>query len=99
MQITRDIKYLHKLQNIIEFIAKDSLNRALDFCFELDLKIDGLPLMPYKFKKSIYFDDENIRDLIFKGYVVPYKIDFFHNPSNNPKTTIKINQSTDQIKA
>ncbi len=28
-----------------------------------------------------------------------YKVDFFHNPSNNPKTTIKINQSTDQIKA
>ena len=26
-------------------------------------------------------------------------LDFFHNPSNNPKTTIKINQSTDQIKA
>ena len=26
-------------------------------------------------------------------------IDFFHNPSNNPKTTIKINQRTDQIKA
>ena len=28
-----------------------------------------------------------------------YIIDFFHNPSNNPKTTIKINQRTDQIKA
>ncbi len=27
------------------------------------------------------------------------KLDFFHNPSNNPKTTIKINQRTDQIKA
>ena len=26
-------------------------------------------------------------------------LDFFHNPSNNPKTTIKINQRTDQIKA
>ena len=26
-------------------------------------------------------------------------LDFFHNPSNNPKTTIKINQSTDQTKA
>lgn len=31
--------------------------------------------MPLKCRKSIYFDDENIRDLIFKGYVIPYKID------------------------
>ena len=28
-----------------------------------------------------------------------FTLDFFHNPSNNPKTTIKINQRTDQIKA
>ncbi|TEY03205.1 type II toxin-antitoxin system RelE/ParE family toxin [Campylobacter sp. US33a] len=31
--------------------------------------------MPYKFRKSFIFDDENIRDFIFKGYVIPYKID------------------------
>jgi len=31
--------------------------------------------MPFKFRKSIYFDDENIRDLVFKGYAIPYKID------------------------
>ena len=30
--------------------------------------------MPLKCRKSIYFDD-NIRDLIFKGYVIPYKVD------------------------
>ena len=30
--------------------------------------------MPYKNKKSIYFDDSNIRDLIFKGYTIVYRI-------------------------
>lgn len=35
--------------------------------------------MPYKFRKSIYFDDENIRDYIFKGYTIPYSI----NEDNN----------------
>jgi len=35
--------------------------------------------MPYKFRKSIYFDDENIRDYIFKGYAIPYLI----NEDNN----------------
>ncbi|EGR7920127.1 type II toxin-antitoxin system RelE/ParE family toxin, partial [Campylobacter jejuni] len=29
----------------------------------------------YKFRKSLAFDDENVRDFIFKGYVIPYKID------------------------
>lgn len=31
--------------------------------------------MPLKYRKSIYFDDENIRDLVYLGYVVPYKIE------------------------
>lgn len=35
--------------------------------------------MPFKYRKSIYFNDNNIRDLIFKGYVVPYKIDTVKN--------------------
>ena len=75
MQIIRGTNYLTKLQNIMEFIAKDSLSRALNFQIDLDAKINNLTNMPYKFRKSIYFNDENIRDLIFKGYVIPYKID------------------------
>ena len=34
-----------------------------------------LPYMPYKFRPSIYFDDKDIRDYIFKGYVIPYFVD------------------------
>ena len=30
--------------------------------------------MSFKCRKSIYFSDDNIRDLIFMGYVIPYKI-------------------------
>ncbi len=29
---------------------------------------------PFKCRQSIYFDDTAIRDLVFKGYVVVYKI-------------------------
>ena len=49
--------------------------RAFSFLNELDKHINDLTNMPYKFRKSIYFDDENIRDLIFKGYVIVYEID------------------------
>ncbi|UCN01581.1 hypothetical protein LCX93_11680 [Sulfurimonas sp. SWIR-19] len=30
---------------------------------------------PYKSRKFLYHDDENIRDYIFKGYTIPYLID------------------------
>ena len=79
MQIIRDTKYLAKLQNIMEFIAEDSTIRALEFQLNLDKKINSLHNMPFIFRKSIYFDDENIRDLVFKGYVIPYKIDKINN--------------------
>ena len=31
--------------------------------------------MPYGNRKSIFFDRDNIRDLVYKGYVIVYKID------------------------
>ncbi|MFW3441231.1 type II toxin-antitoxin system RelE/ParE family toxin [Aliarcobacter butzleri] len=79
MQIIRDINYLQKLQSIMEFIAQDSLNQAIKFQIDLDEIIDDIQNMPFKYRKSIYFNDNNIRDLIFKGYVVPYKIDISKN--------------------
>jgi len=30
--------------------------------------------MPYKCRKSIYFDDNSIRDLIYKGYTIVYQV-------------------------
>jgi len=79
MQIIRDTNYLQKLQSIMEYIAQDSVNQALKFQVDLDEIIHDIPDMPFKYKKSIYFNDKNIRDLVFKGYVVPYKIDHVKN--------------------
>ena len=75
MQIVRSKEYINTLKNIISYISKDSKKRALVFKKELDKNIDNLVYMPYKCRQSIYFDDENIRDLVFKGYVIPYFID------------------------
>ena len=30
--------------------------------------------MPYSYRKSIFFDREDIRDLVFKGYVITFVI-------------------------
>ncbi|MDL0090047.1 type II toxin-antitoxin system RelE/ParE family toxin [Campylobacter gastrosuis] len=67
--------FLNELDNILEFIAADSTNRAIKFADELYDKIYNLQNMPYKFRQSTSFKSNNIRDLIFKGYVVPYLID------------------------
>jgi len=79
MEIIRSEKYKESLKTILETIAKDSVNRAIDFKVFLDEKIDDLDFMPYKFKQSIYFNRKDIRDLVFKGYTIPYKIDEVKN--------------------
>lgn len=79
MNIVRSQAYTKALQETIRVISRDSKNRALNFKSELDTHIDNLDNMPFKFRKSIYFNDENMRDLIFKGYTVVYKIDLDKN--------------------
>jgi len=79
MNIVRSQAYTKALQETIRFISRDSKARALNFKSELDTHINSLDNMPFKFRKSIYFDDENMRDLIFKGYTVVYKIDLAKN--------------------
>ena len=75
MQIIRDERYYLDLTEIMGFISRDSVQRAILFRTNLDISIDNIINFPLKYRKSIYFDSENIRDLVFKGYVVPYEID------------------------
>ena len=74
MEIIYEPKFVKTFTDIWEYIAIHSKPMANKFKVELKQKIEELSHMPYKFRKSIYFDDENIRDLIFKGYVIPYRI-------------------------
>ncbi|MCD6258659.1 MAG: type II toxin-antitoxin system RelE/ParE family toxin [Helicobacteraceae bacterium] len=73
--IQRSEPFKKSLLGILTFIAKDSKNKANIFKKALQEKINQLTFMPFKYRKSIYFEDENIRDFIFKGYCIPYVID------------------------
>ena len=75
MQIIRTKKYITSLQEIIRFISIDSRSRALAFRSEIDKQLENIATMPYMCRRSIYFDDEDIRDLVYKGYTVVYKIE------------------------
>lgn len=66
--------FKNNLSKVLLFIAKDSKNRANTFKNSLMSDANNLIFMPLKFRKSIYFEDENIRDYILKGYCIPYLI-------------------------
>ena len=68
-------KFERELKIIFDFIAKDSLSRAREFRNELIAKIERTAQTPLICRKSINFNDESIRDLVFKSYVIPYLID------------------------
>ncbi len=72
MQINRSLIYLAELFDILEYIAKDKISASINFKENLDKQIDNLVVFPYKYRKSIYFKDKNIRDMTFKGYTIVY---------------------------
>ena len=75
MRIVYDPAFLSKIQKIWNYIAEDSPERANQFLSDLKIRIENLPSFPYQCRKSIWFENEKIRDLIFKGYTVPYLIE------------------------
>lgn len=64
-----------KLNDQVDYIAKDKPAAARRFKSDVIKRIKSIPRMPYANRKSIFFDREDIRDLVFKGYVIVYKID------------------------
>ena len=71
MIVLRSDSFTASLSNVLIYISHDSKNRATQFNKTLQTALKDLPNMPYKFRKSIYFEDENIRDYVFLGYCIP----------------------------
>ena len=78
MEIRRTKLFKEQFKVILENIAKDKVSAMSRFKKELNDRIDDLPNMPKKYRKSLYYDDENVRDMIFRGYTIIYKIDKKH---------------------
>ncbi len=79
MTIVYNPNFEEKLISIIDYIALDKPKASINFASELEKQILNIPYFPYKHRKSIYFDDENIRDMIFKSYTINYEIDLKNN--------------------
>jgi plasmid stabilization system protein ParE len=67
--------FVNRLEGFVEVIAEDKPSAARKLHKEIITACKEIHNFPYKHRKSIYFDDENIRDLVHKGFVIIYKID------------------------
>ena len=79
MKLQKDDIFLASLDTILDYIAKDGLVYARKFNRKLQKAVTSIPNFPYKSRKSLYYDNEDIRDYIFKGYTIPYFIDTNNN--------------------
>ena len=79
MTIIRTEEYQKELLAILKYIAKDKITASRKFKKDLNIQISKIPEFPYKYRQSFYFEDENIRDMIFKSYTINYDIDLNKN--------------------
>ncbi len=74
MKIEFDPEFMAALIEQIRTIAEDKPSAARDFKQALIAQCKSLVDMPYRCRKSIYYNDEHVRDLVFRGYVIVYVI-------------------------
>ena len=67
--------YKEHLQEAIELVKKQDDASLNSFEMYLDTIIINMHTKIKKYKKSIYFDDENIKDIQNQGFTIPFYID------------------------
>ncbi len=72
LKITKSFR--DKLNDQVAYIAKDKPSAARKFKSLVLKEIKEIPNLPFKNRKSIFFDREDIRDIIVKGYLIVYKV-------------------------
>ena len=64
-----------QLLSLLGDFTQNDLAVVKNFKMYLDTVILNMPTKVQKFKKSIYFENENIRDIEHQGLVIPFYID------------------------
>jgi len=79
MKIIYNPIFEDELLHIINRIAEDKPNASIKFALELEKSILDIPIFPFKYKPSVYFDDKNVRDMTYKKYTVVYEVNLDEN--------------------
>ena len=83
MKIIESKQFKDELRTIAFYIRKDKLSASLSFVTNLKKRIKHLVEFPCQYKKSIYFDNEEIRDMVYMGYTIVYEV-------NKEKNTLEL---------
>jgi len=75
MRIELQDSFIRKLNRQVDFIANDKPSAARNFKNTIISKLKDLKDYPFKSRRSIFFEDESIRNMIYQGYMCVYKID------------------------
>jgi len=75
MQILVSKLYEQQLKKLLEEFIKEDYTAAKKFKLYLDTIIINLPTKAHKYKKSRYFDDENIKEIPHENYTVVFHVD------------------------
>ncbi len=79
MKIIYNPVFENELLHIVNYIAEDKPNASIKFALELEKFILDIPIFPFKYKPSSYFDDKNVRDMTYKRYTVVYEVNLDAN--------------------
>ena len=79
MKIIYNPIFEDELLHIINRIAEDKPNASIKFALELEKSILNIPIFPFKYKPSVYFDDKNVRDMTYRRYTVVYEVNLDEN--------------------
>ncbi len=74
MLITYKSTFVDRLANHLEYIARYNPKAAKNLQKVLLSRIKKIVNNPYLYRKSIYFNDYLVRDLVCKGYTIVFRI-------------------------
>jgi len=80
--------YETQLKELLSQFAEEDFKAAKAFKLYLDTIIINIQTKAHKYKKSIYFDDENIKDIEHEKYTIV----FFEDKSNQNYLLLSIIQ-------
>ena len=72
MRVKFSKEFEQATDKITKFIAKDSVEKAVFFYNDLITKIEEIKYMPYRFRKNLDINDDDVRDVIFHVMLVHF---------------------------
>ena len=72
MQILASDAFTQQLKAILQEYANEDFEATKSYKIYLDTVLINIPTKAQKYKRSLYFDDDNIRDVEHQGLVIPF---------------------------